>query len=410
MPTPPRTPDREPDSGADRKAPVDPTGPIDTGPIDTGGHGPTDPTVPDEFTFSSMFRVLDRKLPLALLPLRLEVRLWMPSTPPELLRAHLPRRRARRRAPPAADGDRARRWARPSGGAAGGRAPLRPATTPPSPGWQGRSGRGARPGSRRETAPTNPEQAPPRPVPASMPLLPAAALPAVVETLARRAARSTPGCCPPASRSAATRIGRLRRHLVGRGGRRGPAAGARARRGRRRPRRPCAARRPGTRVDPRLRRGRARRAWHPRRLCPAARDVLRDGFSELLVAAACARPTSRPLEALLEAHRYTHGLDFIPQGTPTNTTETAAPGHEPRAPDLAALRASELGIARSPLPPPRAGAGRGRPGHAASRRGRPLPHDAPPTRRASRSASAGSNALDRAGNARPGRAPRAPRR
>ena len=48
MPTPPRTPDREPDSGADRKAPVDPTGPIDTGPIDTGGHGPTDPTVPDE--------------------------------------------------------------------------------------------------------------------------------------------------------------------------------------------------------------------------------------------------------------------------------------------------------------------------------------------------------------------------
>ena len=38
------------------------------------------------------------------------------------------------------------------------------------------------------------------------------------------------------------------------------------------------------------------------------------------------------LEALLAAHRYTHGLDFIPQGTPTNRTETAPPGSSPEDP------------------------------------------------------------------------------
>ncbi len=48
------------------------------------------------------------------------------------------------------------------------------------------------------------------------------------------------------------------------------------------------------------------------------------------------------LEALLTAHRYTQGLDFIEQGTPTNATEAAAPGISLVHPDLAAVRASEL--------------------------------------------------------------------
>ena len=67
------------------------------------------------------------------------------------------------------------------------------------------------------------------------------------------------------------------------------------------------------------------------------------------------------LEALLEAHRYTHGLDFIPQGTPTNATETAAPGALPRAarPRRAARRRAR-----------RRGRRRGARGR---RRGRPLP-------------------------------------
>ena len=189
MPKPPRTPDRDPDSGADRKAPVDPTGPIDTGPIDTGGHGPTDPTVPDEFTFSSMFRVLDRKLPLALLPLRLEVRWWMPSTPPELrvrifpdvvhADGHLPRltatehtlgqaywRRCWRAGPAAPGHDAAFAW------------------------LAGQTGAWRAAWVRRETAPLNPEQAPPRPVPANMPLLPAPLFPAVVKP--RRARGPSP--------------------------------------------------------------------------------------------------------------------------------------------------------------------------------------------------------------------------
>ena len=46
-------------------------------------------------------------LPLALLPLRLEVRFWTASTPGGAARAHLPRRDARRRPPAGADGDRA---------------------------------------------------------------------------------------------------------------------------------------------------------------------------------------------------------------------------------------------------------------------------------------------------------------
>ena len=107
-------------------------------------------------------------------------------------------------------------------------------------------------------------------------------------------------------------------------------------------------------------------------------NVLRDGFSELLVLGVRTTDQQAELEALLEAHRYTHGLDVIPQGTPTNATETAAPGISLERPDLAAVRASELGIAKvGPLPPPaRRAHGRGRPGHAGRRgRGRPVPHD-----------------------------------
>ena len=67
-----------------------------------------------------------------------------------------------------------------------------------------------------------------------------------------------------------------------------------------------------------------------------------DGFAYLVVCGVRGGDVSGGLEALLTAHRYTHGLDFIPQGTPTNTTETSAPGLSLEAPDLAALRAAEL--------------------------------------------------------------------
>ena len=56
-----------------------------------------------------------------------------------------------------------------------------------------------------------------------------------------------------------------------------------------------------------------------------------DGFSELQVLGVCVGDQREALEELLEGHRYTHGLDFIPQGTPTNSTETAAAGAEPRS-------------------------------------------------------------------------------
>ncbi|MGI8332712.1 hypothetical protein ACRYCC_22395 [Actinomadura scrupuli] len=68
----------------------------------------------------------------------------------------------------------------------------------------------------------------------------------------------------------------------------------------------------------------------------------REGFEELVVFGVRAGDQHEQVRDLLRAHRYTSGLDFIPQGTPTNTTETSGPGMSLDAPDLAALRAAEL--------------------------------------------------------------------
>ncbi len=76
-----------------------------------------------------------------------------------------------------------------------------------------------------------------------------------------------------------------------------------------------------------------------------------DGFSELQVLGVCVGDQREALEELLEGHRYTHGLDFIPQGTPTNSTETAAAGPSLEAPDLAAVRATELDAGAAPERP-----------------------------------------------------------
>ena len=67
MPTPPPKP--SPASAA--TGPIVPGGPVDIPPIH-----PIDPSL--------SFSALDRALPLALLPLRLEVRFWTASDPPEL--------------------------------------------------------------------------------------------------------------------------------------------------------------------------------------------------------------------------------------------------------------------------------------------------------------------------------------
>ena len=88
---------------------------------------------------------------------------------------------------------------------------------------------------------------------------------------------------------------------------------------------------------------------------PAA--FLRRGFSQLLVLGVRTTDQRAELEALLTAHRYTDGLDFIGQGTPTNVTESAEPGISLERPDLAAVRASELGPDKD-RPLPSRGAGR----------------------------------------------------
>lgn len=77
---------------------------------------------------------------------------------------------------------------------------------------------------------------------------------------------------------------------------------------------------------------------------------LEDGahFDELLVFGIQSGDQRNSLEALLTAHRYTDGLDLIPQGAPTNATETAAATLHPDQPDLAMLRAAELDKAAVP--------------------------------------------------------------
>ena len=72
-----------------------------------------------------------------------------------------------------------------------------------------------------------------------------------------------------------------------------------------------------------------------------------DGFDELHAVGVRSGDQRAALEDLLSAHRYTHGLDFAAQGTPTNTTETAAAGTPL---DLSALRAAELEHIAGPRP------------------------------------------------------------
>ena len=80
-------------------------------------------------------------------------------------------------------------------------------------------------------------------------------------------------------------------------------------------------------------------------------DQVQAGFTELVVVGVRLGDQSQAVADLLDAHRYTQGLDFIPQGTPTNCTETSGPGLSLEAPDLPTLRAIELdGIARPPRP------------------------------------------------------------
>ncbi len=47
--------------------------------------------------------------------------------------------------------------------------------------------------------------------------------------------------------------------------------------------------------------------------------------------------TAAGLDDLLAAHRWTHGLDFVRRGTPTNNTDTAVSGLSLSSPDLVAL-------------------------------------------------------------------------
>ncbi len=68
------------------------------------------------------------------------------------------------------------------------------------------------------------------------------------------------------------------------------------------------------------------------------------GFGELIVVGVGDRDDdSAALAALMAAHRYTEGLDFVPQGAPTNNTDTVASAVSTDAPDLGALFASEGG-------------------------------------------------------------------
>jgi hypothetical protein len=80
-------------------------------------------------------------------------------------------------------------------------------------------------------------------------------------------------------------------------------------------------------------------------------QFLKRGFSQLLVLGVRAADQQSGLEALLAAHRYTDGLDFVEQGTPTNVTETAAPTIDLDHPDLAVVRAAELDDDEQPAPP-----------------------------------------------------------
>ena len=356
MPKPPRK--RHPRPGTGREAPVDPkgdTGPIDTGPIDTGPFDHGDPTLPDEFDYGSMFRVLDRGLPLALLPLRLEVRWWMASTPPELRVRIFPDTVH-------ADGHNAELTATEQAlGQAYWRRCWRAGPTPPFTAghdaafaWlAGQTGPWRAAWVARATMPLNSEQAPPRPVPEPAPLLPAPHFPAAKP-------RATGG--PVTARLLPSRFALV---LIDDGTVIGTWWGEEVAQD--------VALAPGLveageDLDGRALLDAQGLTWTYDfnlavelglgirvKFSELPERFLRRGFSQLLVLGVRTADQQAELEALLTAHRYTHGLDVIPQGTPTNATETAAPGISLERPDLPAVRASEFPPGKIVFPGPKGG-------------------------------------------------------
>ncbi|HTV17400.1 MAG TPA: hypothetical protein VMG12_01975, partial [Polyangiaceae bacterium] len=88
--------------------------------------------------------------------------------------------------------------------------------------------------------------------------------------------------------------------------------------------------------------------------------LLGDGaIDELLVVgvdpALDAEKAGERLAALLEAQRYTRGLELVPQGVPTNNTEQVETGISPNKPDLDGLLQRELGawLPAAPVAPQR---------------------------------------------------------
>jgi hypothetical protein len=75
------------------------------------------------------------------------------------------------------------------------------------------------------------------------------------------------------------------------------------------------------------------------------RQIETEGFSTLLVLGLQQTDRSdgaKGLRNLLRAQRFTRGIDFVAQGTPTNNTDTVVSGVSVNAPDLNALRKAEL--------------------------------------------------------------------
>jgi hypothetical protein len=65
--------------------------------------------------------------------------------------------------------------------------------------------------------------------------------------------------------------------------------------------------------------------------------VAEEGLDELIVVGASLEEAARAFEATLRGHYYTRGFDFVPQGTPTNNTETARSPWQWNTADAAAV-------------------------------------------------------------------------
>lgn len=310
-------------------------GPLDPGPIDPG---PLDPTVP--------YKALDPALPLVLLPVRIEARFSNPSEPPELRLRIYPdviHADGHQEAQTATEQDLGRAfWERSwrSGDDVAGKdaafAWLAGQLGPWRAAWVARA-----------LTPMNQRQAPVVAIPDEKPLRPAPRFPDV-ETLST-------------GKPTLARLLPLRWAVVGyqHDGPVGPWFGALIS--------PDLAMAPGLvdvegEIDGRGLLDAQGLTWlydfdEAVRVGMALRiDLtdLEDGahFDELLVFGIQSGDQYEALEALFTAHRYSDGLDLIPQGTPTNATETAAATLHPDRPDLAVLRAAELDQGTAPDRPP----------------------------------------------------------